>query len=269
MALPAVAVGAAVGAAPLLVYGAKAVYDSIVEDDDPDSTFSLFAQPPTMNMPGKDAKSADPLTAADEQYMVDKLFGAPTRPYTQSPSAPIEASDPEVAPYYQDDTSPDPEEDLTPLMEGAAPSGAPSSAPPIIPDGDWKYQVLPRGVVKIVAGPPGSKAVGMTLDPARLAVMPEGPSKARLMRAYESIKSVSQGGQPLPRHSAPKKPAPPAPAVAPTPPTSEPAAAPAPSPVQAAAPAQAAPDRRPFGGVRRMFSRFYEPGAGASGDGAY
>ena len=111
----------------------------------------------------------------------------------------------------------------------------------------------------------------MVLDPMRIAALPNGPAKARLTYAYNSIKSVSAGGRPLPRHSATKKPVPPPPpaAAAPPAPVPEPTVAPTPPPVEAPAPAQSAPDSRRFGRVRGMFNRFYEPGAGADGSGAF
>jgi len=262
MALPAVAVGAAVGAAPLLVYGAKAVYDSIVEDDDPDSTFSLFAQPPTMNMPGKDAKGADPLTAADEQYMVDKLSGAPAKRAVpdllgESPPAPDLRESP-----------PDPDQDFAPLVDDALPESAPAPAPRIIPDGDWQYKELGDGRFEIVGTPPGSRARGMVLDPMKIALLPDGATKARLTYAYNSIKSVSEGGQALPRHSTPKKPAPPPPAAAPA---AQPALPPPVSPDVDGIPSRTpafgvgrepavesspTPSSEPYGRVRGFFQRF-------------
>lgn len=282
MALPAAAVvGTAVGAGGLYAgYAGKKIYDAIVDEVDPDGTFSLFAQPPTMNMPGKGAKGADPLTPADRQYMVDKLSGAPAKKATMQADL-GESESPSYAesegPFYGESSvdvgvEEDPEDAFAPLVDDSSPSVAPPSTPDIIPDGDWKYKNLGDGRFEIVGTPPGSGARGMVLDPMRIAALPNGPAKARLTYAYNSIKSVSAGGRPLPRHSATKKPAPPPPppaAAAPPAPVPEPTVAPTPPPVEAPAPAQSAPDSRRFGRVREMFNRFYEPGAGADGSGAF
>lgn len=257
MALPAAAVvGTAATAGGLYAgYAGKKIYDAIVDEVDPDGTLSLLVREPD-SRPRAGGKAA-------VQAMVDPTMRE-TTPRAQSA---IESEPPDYSGdgAYQDDI--DPDVDFAPLMD-APPADTPASAPPIIPDGPWKYQVLAKGVVKIVGAPPGSSAVGMVLDPAKIAALPDGPSKARLTRAYESIKSVSMGRDPLPRLSATKKPAPPPPAAAAPPvPVPEPAAAPAPPPVEAPAPAQSAPDGRRFSGVRRMVNRFYEPGAGADGSG--
>jgi hypothetical protein len=272
MALPAAAVvGTAAGAGLLYAgYTGKKIYEAIVDEVDPDGTFSLFAQPVTVNWPGKGAKGADPLTVADEQYMADKLSGAPAKRAAPDPledmfPARRESTPPdtrESPPALDSDAGPDLDSDagLEALIEEkgvAALDGVKGSSRIIIPDGQWKYEVLAEGVVKIVAGPPGSKAINMVLDPGKIAAMPDGPSKARLTRAYESIKSVAQGGQPLPRLSAPKKSATPAPAAAPTPPATEPAAAPEPAASEpAAAPTATTPDGRPYGRVRGLIQRF-------------
>lgn len=76
----------------------------------------------------------------------------------------------------------------------------------VISDGAWKYQVLGGGKIKFIGVPPGSKMMGKTLDPEIIKQMPPGPARDRLQRAYDSIKSVAQGGKPLMR--LPSKPKP-------------------------------------------------------------
>lgn len=285
MALPAAAVvGTAATAGGLYAgYAGKKIYDAIVDEVDPDGTFSLFAQPPTMNMPGKGAKGADPLTPADRQYMVDKLSGAPAKKATTQADL-GESESPSYGESSVDvDAEEDPEDAFAPLVDDSSSSVAPPSAPPIIPDGPWKYQVLAGGVVKIVGAPPGSSAVGMVLDPAKIAALPNGPSKTRLTRAYESIKIVSMGGDPLPRLSATKKPAlppPPPPAAAapaaqptlPPPVAQDVAGIPSRTPAfgagrEAAVESSTTSSSEPYGRVRGFIQRFKDKPV--EGGGAY
>jgi hypothetical protein len=71
--------------------------------------------------------------------------------------------------------------------------------------GGWIYEDLGGGKVRIVTAPPGSKAAGKVLDPSKIAAITDPVARARVQRAYDSIKSVMSGGEALTPYRAPAK----------------------------------------------------------------
>jgi len=284
MPIPPAAVvgGAAAGGLLYAGYTGKKIYDAIVDDLDPEGTFSLFAQPPVVNVPGKGMVGQAPRTPDEDQRMADKLAGG--LPNRQA-RAPEPTASPETPDYSGDgsyqEASPEPAEapvdwsqytgapakEKAPAPAAAAPvaqkkSGAekraalPAKDPQsqVISDGQWSYEIMPNGNIRFLSVPANSRMYGEVIDPSKVGALPDGPAKQRLTKAIESIQAMAASQKPQPTASE-------EPATVETQQT--------PAAKQAAQPEDGYVPPGRLQGARRIISRFSRPGAGADGSGAF